>query len=230
MAAGDFDGDRAPDLVVADSGAVLAVHALDGTSVAVEDAGGIRRLVPGDFSGQGADELVLETVSGALLLPDPLTGEWIPADAPELDGLAALDPDGDGRDDVIGLLQGDLLYLEPESSEPSFIALETASVEDLYPFLIFQIEELFRGTFLRADPNSDASVDISDALAILLDLFAGVPARADCRKALDVDDSGILDTTDAVVLLDFLFRDGPTPPAPFPGAGEDPTPDAIPCS
>ena len=68
-------------------------------------------------------------------------------------------------------------------------------MEELDPFLIFQIEELFRGTFLRGDPNSDASVDTSDAIAILLDLFAGVPARADCRKALDVDDSGVLDTT-----------------------------------
>jgi hypothetical protein len=228
-AAGDFDGDGAPDLLVVSSGALLEVHALDGTTEILGGATGLRRLVPGDFSGQGGDELVLETVSGALLIPDP-GGEPILVDAPELDGLAALDPDGDGREDVAGLLQGEVLLLEPESSEPSFIALEPASMEDLYPFLIFQIEELFRGTFLRGDPNSDASVDISDAISILLDLFAGVPARADCRKALDVDDSGILDTTDAIRLLDFLFRGGPAPPAPFPEDGEDPTADAIPCS
>ena len=222
-AAGDFDGDGAPDLLLAVPDAVLEVDE-DGETEVFAEAAGVLRLVSGDFSGQGVDELVMETISGALLLPGERT-----VDGPQMEGLASADPDGDGRDGVAGLLQGGILILDPESIEPSF-APEPSVVEDFSPFLIYTIGELLPGIFVRGDPNADRSVDISDALAILLDLFAGVPARATCRKALDVDDSGILDTTDAVRLLQFLFQGGAAPPAPFPAAGEDPTPDAIPCA
>jgi hypothetical protein len=224
-AAGDFDADGARELLIAAAGSVLVIHA-DGTTGLFAGEAGIRRLVPGDFSGQGNDELAMETVSGALFLPGP---ENQIVDGPEMDGLAALDPDGNGREDIAGVLHGEILLLDPAAAEPSFIPLPS-SVEDLDPFIIYAIGELLAGTNVRGDPNADRSIDISDALAILLDLFAGVPARAPCRDALDVDDSGILDTTDAVKLLRFIFQGGAAPPAPFPGAGDDPTPDAIPCA
>ena len=221
-ASGDFDGDGVRDLLLATPDAVLEVGD-DGTVDVFAEGSGIRRLVPGDFSGQGLVDLAMETDSGALILP----GERI-VDGPEMEGLAAIDTDGDGRDDIAGLLQGEILVLETEPMEPAFAPVPSV-VEDIDPFLLHTIAELLAGTFVRGDPNADRSIDISDALAILLDLFAGVPARASCRAALDVDDSGILDTTDAVRLLDFLFRGGSAPPAPFPEAGEDPTPDSIPC-
>jgi hypothetical protein len=50
-----------------------------------------------------------------------------------------------------------------------------------------------------------------------------------CEDAADVDDDGHLTLTDAIALLNYLFRSGPAPPAPFPDCGTDPTADALEC-
>ncbi len=75
--------------------------------------------------------------------------------------------------------------------------------------------------FIRGDGNLDGSLDVSDAIKILLHLFAGLPGT--CEDALDADDSGSLNTTDAVHVLNALFRAGPAPAAPFPEQSTDPT-------
>jgi hypothetical protein len=84
--------------------------------------------------------------------------------------------------------------------------------------------------FLRGDANADRVVDLSDALCTLLGLFLGQgpcvqPASAD---ALDADDSGEVDISDAIYTLGYLFVGDEPPPVPFPAAGVDPTPDALP--
>ncbi|MBI4606199.1 MAG: hypothetical protein HY721_29890 [Planctomycetes bacterium] len=81
--------------------------------------------------------------------------------------------------------------------------------------------------FVRGDANGDGSVDISDAVKALFILFAG--AATDCEDAADADDSGTLVLTDAVHILNYLFRSGPVIPAPFPEPGADPTADALSC-
>jgi hypothetical protein len=78
--------------------------------------------------------------------------------------------------------------------------------------------------FIRGDANRDAAVDISDALFILLYLFQG-PVESTCRDALDADDRQAIEITDAIYLLSFLFQGGPSPPAPYPAPGLDPTAD-----
>lgn len=83
------------------------------------------------------------------------------------------------------------------------------------------------GSFVRGDANSDSEVDVSDAVKVLLVLFAG--AGASCEDALDANDDGAASIADAIYILQFLFRRGPPPPAPFPGAAEDPTGDALAC-
>lgn len=82
--------------------------------------------------------------------------------------------------------------------------------------------------FVRGDVNADSNLDISDPIAILRDLFVGDAAPLVCRKAADVDDSGTLNLSDAIRLLDRLFRGAP-PPEPPNACGEDPTPDALAC-
>ena len=58
-------------------------------------------------------------------------------------------------------------------------------------------------------------------------LFQG-GSEPGCQDAADIDDSGVIDLTDAVRLLDFLFRGGPEPPAPGSEAcGEAPTADEL---
>lgn len=67
--------------------------------------------------------------------------------------------------------------------------------------------------FERGDANNDGTVDISDPVTVLLDLFGG-RAPATCPDAADADDDGSLNLTDAVFLLNYLFRNGPQIPAP----------------
>ncbi|MBI4604692.1 MAG: hypothetical protein HY721_22245 [Planctomycetes bacterium] len=80
----------------------------------------------------------------------------------------------------------------------------------------------------RGDANGDGDQDISDAITIVLHLFAGgLPLG--CSDAADVDDDGTLSLTDAIALLVHLFRGGTAPPAPFPECGVDSTADPLGC-
>jgi hypothetical protein len=56
-----------------------------------------------------------------------------------------------------------------------------------------------KGASLRGDANSDRSIDIEDAVAGLLHMFAASPAA--CPAALDVDGNGTLEVTDAIAIL-----------------------------
>ena len=82
-------------------------------------------------------------------------------------------------------------------------------------------------TFVRGDANGDGFLDISDGIAVINYLFIG--RELDCLDAADVDDDEALLITDGVYLLDFLFRTGSAPPAPYPAPGPDPEGDALGC-
>jgi hypothetical protein len=81
--------------------------------------------------------------------------------------------------------------------------------------------------FVRGLVNGDASLDIADPVALLLHLFAG--RSLSCEKAADANDDGNVNLTDALFLLDFLFRAGPSVAAPRGACGTDPTPDSLGC-
>ena len=69
---------------------------------------------------------------------------------------------------------------------------------------------------------------IGDSVAILGHLFQGVPLE--CADAGDFNDTGELNITDVVAVLEYLFRPGGAlPPPPFPESGVDPTPDNLVC-
>jgi hypothetical protein len=80
---------------------------------------------------------------------------------------------------------------------------------------------------IRGDVDASGRLAVTDAVRLLLALFAG--ATLDCAGAGDVDDDGRLAVTDAVRLLGYLFRGGEAPPAPFPHCGSDPSPDDLAC-
>ena len=75
--------------------------------------------------------------------------------------------------------------------------------------------------FMRADANQDGLADLSDAVAILAELFLGEGPRSSCPQSLDVDDNGAIELTDSVYLLTFLFNGGDAPAAPFGSCGWD---------
>ena len=82
--------------------------------------------------------------------------------------------------------------------------------------------------FRRADPNGDQVTDLADGVFILNHLFLGRGAPG-CMKSADANDSGDVDIADGSHIFSYLFLGGPAPPAPFPGCGVDPVPDALSC-
>jgi hypothetical protein len=84
------------------------------------------------------------------------------------------------------------------------------------------------GPFIRGDANDDGILDLSDVLRSLESLFLGGGDLA-CLDAADANDDGRIDIADPISLLDFLFISGAALPGPFPGPGQDPTPDDLGC-
>jgi hypothetical protein len=82
-------------------------------------------------------------------------------------------------------------------------------------------------TFIRGDADGDLNLDVVDAVTTLFYLFGGGPLP--CLDAADTDDNGKVELSDALAFLNFYFRRGQPPPAPFPDPGTDPTADALPC-
>lgn len=67
--------------------------------------------------------------------------------------------------------------------------------------------------FRRGDADSNALVNLTDAVYILLHLFRGGAAPT-CVDAADTNDDGQLNLTDSVYLLQALFQGGAPPPSP----------------
>jgi hypothetical protein len=59
-------------------------------------------------------------------------------------------------------------------------------------------------------------------------LFLGAPTFT-CADAADVDDDAVVNISDPVRLLNYLFLGGPAPAAPFPEGGRDPSLDSLRC-
>ncbi|MEM7230619.1 MAG: dockerin type I domain-containing protein [Planctomycetota bacterium] len=84
-----------------------------------------------------------------------------------------------------------------------------------------------RTRFQRGDANQDRNIDLSDALTILSNLFLG-GAHPACRDAADVDDDGIVNISDPIILLRTLF-DNADVFDPLAGCVEDRTEDSLSC-
>ncbi|MEM7231860.1 MAG: endonuclease/exonuclease/phosphatase family protein [Planctomycetota bacterium] len=83
--------------------------------------------------------------------------------------------------------------------------------------------------FRRGDSNVDGRRSITDAVQIFGYLFRGVPQELACNDASDSDDSGSIDVTDGIAILQYLFVSGSPHPDPFDVCGADPTPDTLDC-
>jgi predicted outer membrane repeat protein len=77
---------------------------------------------------------------------------------------------------------------------------------------------------------SYGGITIADPIYLLRWRFAGFFPEPGCLKACDADDSGAVDLADAVYLLDYLFKGGPAPMAPFPEIGFDVLADELSCT
>jgi hypothetical protein len=80
--------------------------------------------------------------------------------------------------------------------------------------------------FIRGDANGDGVVSRADPELILSFIHGTAPLGAPLDAA-DADDSGIVNVVDAQFLYLYFYSQGAAPPAPFPSAGQDPTPDSL---
>ena len=96
---------------------------------------------------------------------------------------------------------------------------------------LFRIEPASSGeiAFLRGDANTDRTIDIGDAVTILFATIAALELPLDCADAFDADDSGTIDLTDALDVLNYLFLNGVPLAPPFPRCGGDVGEDALDC-
>ena len=75
--------------------------------------------------------------------------------------------------------------------------------------------------FVRGDANLDGSLDVSDPVTVLLQLFSSGLSPPPCADAMDTNDDEAIDISDAVSLLGGLFLHGEPPPPPYPSPGTD---------
>lgn len=109
---------------------------------------------------------------------------------------------------------------------PDACDLASGTESDLNMDGVPDVCQLFR----RGEANGDESLNLSDAVFILAQLFTS-PVSSDCEDASDFNDDGAVDISDAVGLLAFLFVPSSPPPLP-PGlnCGIDPTADGLDCA
>lgn len=82
--------------------------------------------------------------------------------------------------------------------------------------------------FRRGDVNASGRVNLIDPVDLLLFMFHGRQVVS-CEKAADANDDGQLDTTDALIILRFIFLLGSDLPSPFSQCGVDPIDDLLSC-
>jgi len=99
---------------------------------------------------------------------------------------------------------------------------ETAFFAEPLEFSVYtaRITGTLDPVFVRGDCDGSGDLDIGDVTFVLRYRFQE-STRAPGREACNVDDSGKKGVTDAVYLASHLFRDGPSPPEPFPEAGTE---------
>jgi hypothetical protein len=81
--------------------------------------------------------------------------------------------------------------------------------------------------FIRGDVNGDRIISQADIFSCMKFLKDGNAPR--CADAADFDDSGVIDITDMINLVGFLYIQGRYPSEPYNQPGPDPTEDGLDC-
>lgn len=209
--AADLNGDRLPD---------LAVGSAEGTRVLLGDGrgafpGGVlldeyrspRALAAGDVNGDGRSDLAIGRSDRVYILYDPSSPDDGPRDVVDtkdpVESLLACDFEGDGRAEVLVGVDRKLLVIRRASGGDAEI-VEDYSVGSLPRAIV--IEDLTRNGLLDA-----ATADFgSERLTVLFGTRKKpeAPEPEPSFRRGDVDGNGEVRITDAILLLDWLFRGG----------------------
>ncbi len=234
LAAGDADGDGAAELAIASGQGGIAVVGIDEGGALVEHAR-IEAVSFGwpvafaDLRGDGRDDLLAGGTDHVWLAENtsrdgvsfaPARPIGASSDGASL--LFAADIDGDGDREIVyhgDIAEGaDALVTIVNDSAPTSFDVDGDGLPD---------ECLPGRDFQRGDADANGRRDITDAVRVLLFLFAG-EAPPPCTKAADANDDGVLDIADPIYTLEFLFLGGRALPEPL-GCGRDRTADALGC-
>jgi hypothetical protein len=82
--------------------------------------------------------------------------------------------------------------------------------------------------FVRGDVNRDSSVDVADAIRLIMFLFVGGDYPT-CDEAADLNNDLFINVADVIFLLNYYFLHGPAPALPFPAPGWDLDDDGMGC-
>ncbi len=228
IATGDLDGDGDQDLATANgSGGSISmlVNEGDGTFRKLRELPAGHRpsaVVAVDLDGDGdldlaSSDLSVERSSAIWLFLNHGNGEFASGVKRKVIGgpysLATADLDGNDLADMvtINVYRHSVSVLRNQSQKRTSKDLDLNGIPDECPV-----------PFRRGDANVDGSLNLTDAIYLLVYLFLG-GQEPRCREAGNINaDSGI-DLSDPVSLLSFLFLGGPQPPAPGPfSCGPDP--------
>ena len=83
--------------------------------------------------------------------------------------------------------------------------------------------------FFRGDADGNGRINVVDGVLIIQIAVGNLGARYNCEDALDSNDDGANNLSDAIPVLVWYFQNGAALPAPFLGCGADPTDDALGC-
>ena len=83
--------------------------------------------------------------------------------------------------------------------------------------IVFSFNEFVRG---NADCSPSTTPDVIDVMYIFTWLYSDRVSPV-CEKAMDVDSSDVVDFTDGIFLLNYLYLAGPKPGEPYPACGAD---------
>lgn len=121
------------------------------------------------------------------------------------------------------------LTFSPALGSPPVEILLVLNTEEVVPGLTDGSIEVLPIPFQRGDCNQNGTVNLVDAVVCLQRQFMVLPPGT-CDDADDIDDNGLIEVTDTVFLLDFLFNSGPPVPAPVGTCDVDGTLDTLECN
>ena len=187
----------------------------------------ISEIVGAEFAETRIDPDRGEFIYGVLLdaLP-PVTGKHIPVSGIEMVFAKAIFT---VRPEVRPGTETTIRFQEGLGEPPIF---NTFVLKDQSSITPIQIDGKIRIVgdpfFVRGDVIPDSLLHLADVVAILLHVFTDRPVE--CEKAADVDDDGVVESADAILLMEFVFKGGiESLPAPWPDLGPDPTADSLSC-